>query len=96
MLEHGVEYDGQFAHTSDEGHLLRLTGGQQPLVEVPDDGIEATGCQRPHVQDGSDPGAPTPDMPFAPHGAAIAVEGSHAHQRGDLPTVKRAQLRQVG
>ena len=34
-------------------------------------------------------------MPFAPHGAAT-VEGSHAHQCGDLTTVKGAQLGQVG
>ena len=35
-------------------------------------------------------------MPFAPHGAAVAVEGSHAHQCGDLTTVQGAQLGQVG
>ena len=62
----------QIAHASDQSQLLRLTGGQQPLVEVPD------------------------DVPFAPHGAAVAVEGSHAHQCGDLTTVKGAQLGQVG
>ena len=39
-LEHGVEYDEQLTHAGGEGYLLRLTSGQQTLVEVPDDGIE--------------------------------------------------------
>ena len=76
MLEHGVEYDEQFAHTGDESHLLRFTSGQQPLVVIMDDRIEAAGCQRSHVQDGSDPATPAPDAPFAPHGAAVAVESA--------------------
>ena len=42
MLEHGVEDDQELAHASCEGQFLGLTGGQQPLVELPDDGVEAT------------------------------------------------------
>ena len=35
MLKHGVEGDEQFAHTRDnKGHLLRLTRGQQSLIEA--------------------------------------------------------------
>ena len=96
LLEHGIEYDEQFAHTGDEGHLLGLTSGQQPLVEVPDDGIESAGGQRSHVQDGSDPGVSIPDGAFATHGAAVPVEGSHSHQGGDLAPVQGAKLRQMG
>ena len=59
-------------------------------------GFEAAGCQRPHVQGGTNPGAPTPDGAPAPQGATVPVEGSHSHQGGDLPTVQRTQLRQVG
>ena len=95
MLEHGVENNRQLAHASCEGQLLRLTSGQQPLVEVPYDRIEAAGCQRPHVQGGTNPGASAPDRAFAPQGATVPVEGSHSHQGGDLSTVQCTQFRQV-
>ena len=36
MLDHGVEDDEQLAHAGCEGQLLRLTSGQQALVEVPE------------------------------------------------------------
>ena len=96
MLEHGVEDDEQLTHAGCEGQLLRLPSGQQPLIEVADDGVEATSCQRPHVQDCAYPGASAPDGPLASQGAAVPVEGSHSHQGGDLPAVQRAKLRQVG
>ena len=66
MLDHGVEDDEQLAHAGCEGQLLRLTCGQQTVVEVPDNGVGAAGYQCPHVQDGSDPSASTPDAAFAP------------------------------
>ena len=91
MLEHGVEDNKQLAHAGSESQLLGLTSGQQPLVEVPDDGIEATGGQGSHVQDSADPGASTPDGAFA-----TPIEGSHPHQGGDLSAVQGAQLWQMG
>ena len=66
VLEHGVERDEQLAHTSDESDLLRLTSGQQPLVEVPDHRIEAAGHQCSHVEGGAYPGTSTPYGAFAP------------------------------
>ena len=46
MLEHGVEDDEQFAHTRDQGHLLRFTMRQRPLVEVADGGLRtASPCR---------------------------------------------------
>ena len=39
MLQHGIEDEQQLAHAGCEGQLLRLAQGQQPLVEVPDDGV---------------------------------------------------------
>ena len=41
------------------------------------------------VQDGADPGASTPYGAFAPQRAAVPVEGSHSHEGGDLPAVRR-------
>ena len=96
MFEHGVEDDEQFAHTRDEGHLLRFASRQQPLVEVADDGVVAGCGQRPHVKGAPHSGAPAPDSAFASQDATVPVEGSHAHQGGDLPAVQGAQLRQVG
>ena len=79
MLEHSVEDDEKLAHTGCESQLLRLTAGQQSLVEAPDDGIAATSYQCSHVQSGSNPGAPTPDGAFAPEGATVPIEGSDSH-----------------
>ena len=78
------------------GHLLRLTGGQQSLIEVSYDGVAAGRGQRPHVEGGPHTGPSAPDGAFAPQSPAVPVEGSHAYQCGDLPAVQRAQLRQVG
>ena len=50
MLEHGVEDDEQFAHTSDQGHPFRFTGRQQLLVEVADDRVVTAGYHRSHIQ----------------------------------------------
>ena len=68
MLDHGVEDDEQLAHAGCEGQLLRLASGQQPLVEVPDNGIEAGGCQGSHIEGGADPGASAPYGTFTPRG----------------------------
>ena len=96
MLEHGVENDEQFAHTRDQGHLLRFASRQQLLVEVPDHRVPACRGQCPHIEDAPHSGATAPDSAFAPQSPAIPVEGSEAHQSGDLPAVQRAQLRQAG
>ena len=96
MLEDGVEDNEQFAHTSDQGHLFRFTGRQQLLVEVADDRVVAAGHQRSHIEDGPHPGASAPDGAFATQGATVPVEGSHAHQGGDLLAVEGAQFGQVG
>ena len=50
MLEHRVEDDAKLAHTGCESQLLRLAAGQQSPIEVPDDGVVATGYQCSHVE----------------------------------------------
>ena len=96
MLEHGVEDDQQLAHAGCEGQFIRFASSHQPLVEVPDDGIVATGHQSSHVQDCADPGASAPNGTSASQCATVPVEGSLSHQGGDLPAVQGAQFRQVG
>ena len=92
----GLEYDEQLTHAGCEGHLLRLAGRQESLVEVPDDGVETAGNHCSHVQNCAEPRPTTPDLPLTSQRAAVAVEGSHAHQSGDLTTIQCAQLRQLG
>ena len=41
-------------HAGCEGQPPPLTNGQQPLVEAPDDGVEAAGYERSHVQGGAE------------------------------------------
>ena len=96
MIEHGVEYNQQFAHGRDQRHLFRLTSCQQPLIEVADDGIVTGRGQGPHVENTPNPGASAPDGASASQGTAVPVEGRHAHQGRDLPSVQSAQLGQVG
>ena len=57
-------------------------------------GFQRLGCQRFHVQGSANSGAPTPDSSPASHRAAVAVEGNHPDQRGDLPVAQRTELRQ--
>ena len=96
MLEHGVEDDKQFAHTRDDGYLLRFASRQQLLVEVADDGIASGRGHHSHVEGAPHSGASAPDGAFAPQGAAVPVEASHGHHGGDLPAIQRSRLRQVG
>lgn len=48
LFEHGVEDHKQFSHAGCESQLLRFAGGQQPLVEAPDDGVIPSCHQRSH------------------------------------------------
>ena len=50
-------------------------------------------CQRSHVERGADPGAATPDAPAPAPGAAVAVEGGHPDEGGDLLGGSSARVR---
>ena len=58
-------------------------------------GFQRLAVNAPMYREARISGASTPDGSPASHRAAVAVEGSHPDQRGDLPAVQRAQLRQV-
>ena len=73
VLEHGVEDDRQLWDAGCEGRFLGFACSQQPLVDIPDDGIEAAGCPRVQVQEGTDPGASAPDGALAPRGARLRL-----------------------
>ena len=95
VLEHGVQDGQQLAHAGGQRHLLRLPGRQETLVEISDDRVVAAGYHRSHVEGCADPSPSAPDGAFAPQGAAVPIEGSHAHQGSDLsrPTVRRILTR---
>ena len=93
MFKHGVEDRKQLAHAGCESQFLRLTSGQQPLVEGTDDGV-VPGChQSSHVQRGTNPGSSTPYRAATPQAATIPIERRHTDQGGDLLAVQRAQFR---
>ena len=58
-------------------------------------GLKRLATNTPMYRAARDPGASTPYGTFTPQRTAVPVEGSHAHQGGDLPAAQGAQLRQV-
>ena len=70
--------------------------GQQTLIELFDNWVEARGGQRGHVEHAADAGAAAVDVPRPSLLAAVAIEWRHPNELADLLAIKRAQLRQVG
>ena len=99
LLAEGVAEDEELAQAGSERDFGWLAGREQALVRGPEARIVADRCQRSHVERGADPGAATPDAPAPAPGAAVAVEGGHADQGGDLPAgaaPEFGQLREQG
>src|SRR3954470_23763114 len=61
LAQHRVEDEQELVHGGGESDLLRFSGGEQPLVEGPEDGIVPHGYQGAHIQGGSYAGAAAPD-----------------------------------
>ena len=91
-----LRIDEDLAHAGGPGHLVGLSGPLEPLIERPDDGIAAGGRHGAQVEHRTDVGSSTPDLAFSLVGAAVAVQGGNAHQRGDLAAVEVAEFRQSG
>src|SRR6185295_9928880 len=68
---HGVDEGEQLAHAGDDDDLAALAGGAQPPGEGADDGVEAHGRQRRHVQHAPQGGPAAGDGP-----AAVAAAGA--------------------
>ena len=99
LLAEGVAEDEELAQAGSERDFGWLAGREQALVRGPEARMVADRCQRSHVERGADPGAATPDAPAPAPGAAVAVEGGHADQGGDLPAgaaPEFGQLREQG
>src|SRR3989304_8308115 len=74
MFEHGVQYGQELAHAGGQGHLLRLAGRQEPLIEGPDHGVEAGGYQGGHIEGRPHGGPSAPDGAPASQGTAVPVD----------------------
>src|SRR5215207_6089688 len=94
--EHSVEDDEQLAHAGHQRHLLGFTGAYQPLVERLYSRVAARGHQGTHVQRRPHPRPAAPDGALASKDARVTVQGSDAHESGQLLVLKRAKLRQLG
>ena len=80
----GVADHQELAHAGDEGHLGRLAGGDEALIEGLEVGVAAGGRQGGHVERGAHLGAPAPAAAAPAPGAAVAIEGRDPDQGGDL------------
>jgi len=93
---HGIEDDEDLAHAGSPGHLVGLSGPQEPLIELSDDGIAAGGRHGAHVEHRTDVASSAPDLALSLVGTAVAVQRGNAHQGGDLAAVQGAEFRQSG
>src|SRR5262249_31313830 len=93
--EHRIENREELAHAGREGNLLRLAGREEALVKLANNGVATGGHQRGHVQRGANRSASAPDEAFAVERAAVAGQGSHTDQGGDLFARQRAEFGQI-
>jgi len=92
VLYHGIEDNQELAHAGHEGHLGRLSGQAQPQVKLPDHGVAAAGGESCHVEGGPDMGPASPAGSFPAGLSAVAVEGSHPDEGGELASAEGSQL----
>ena len=92
----GVGEHEQLAQAGDERHLGRLAGGDEALGEGLDARVVAGGRQGGHVERVAHLGAAAPAAAPPAPGAAVAIEGGHPDQGGDLLAGAGAQFGHVG
>src|SRR6266540_6182687 len=93
---HGVDDGEQLAHRRDQGHLLRLTRGKEPIIEGLNRWVVPTTTQGGHVEHRTNLAPPTPHSPSTAKGPTVAVQGGDTHQGGDFLAVQSPQLREGG
>ncbi len=92
----GVEDREQLPHARHQRYLLRLAGGEQPLVELLDGGVVAGGDQGTHVEGDSNRGSAAPHLALTTPLAGIPVEGGDSHQSREALVGELAQFGQFG
>src|SRR5262245_53350273 len=96
IADDGVEDGQQLPHAGYESELAGLAGGEEPLVEGTQHGIEAAGCQGSHIEHLAHGGAATPNDPLSAKRAAVAGMRRDADQRGNLFSIQSAKFGQFG
>ena len=61
-----------------------------------EDRVASTAYQGSHIQSRTYGSPPTPDSPFAAHGATVAIEWRQSDERSDLLTAKGSEFGQIG
>jgi hypothetical protein len=96
MFDHSVENREDFAHRRDERDLGRFAGGAQPLIEGANDRVVPRGDERGHVEAVADGAPAASDRAGAAVLAAVAIEGRHADEAGDLLSGQAPEFGQGG
>lgn len=92
----GVEDGEEFAGGSDDGEEFGFAGGDEPVAERFEGGVEPGGDHGAHEQGGAYSGAAAADEAAPAPLARLAGVGCQANQRGDLAAIEPAQFGQFG
>src|SRR5437870_11940199 len=90
--EYRIENREELAHAGREGDLLRLAGREEALIKLANYGVVTSGHQRAHVERRPNGSPSAPDEAFAPERAAVAGQGGHTDEGGDLFARQRAEF----
>src|SRR4030095_10280573 len=82
-------------HAGHEREFFGFAGSKQSLVEDAKHRVVARRHQRRNVQRSAYARSTAPDDALAAHAAAVATEGTDAHQCADLLLVEQTQFRQL-
>src|SRR5829696_3175080 len=90
IANHDVNDRQEFAHTSDDGDLLKFVAVDQPLIESFDHRIGTNSRQSSHVELAAHLGAAASYVPSATLLAAVPIDRCHADELRDLVPIKLA------
>ncbi len=75
--------------------FLVLPAATRRVYKARRTGLQRLPTRARHIQGRTHGSPPTPDSPFAAHGATVAIEWRQSDQRGDLLTAKGAEFGQI-
>ena len=78
ISNHHIDDGQEFAHASDDGHLLKFVSSDEPLIESFDNGIAANGSQGGHVELGPDLSSAGKDVTRTTLFTTVTIEWGHA------------------
>lgn len=86
IFDEVIEEDDELPHDGGEGDFLGLTGGDEALIKLFKDGVEARGDSRGHVEDTAYFYSAAADRSSSSESAAVAVIRSDSGECTDLFT----------